>query len=165
MSEQNPAALRGVPEQLERVLATEVSLRSRLRHVSVGLGGGCGAALIAVLWATEPNALPARTQAAFAGLIVIGLAWAVFASWVLSRRRPLFARDRVLSARIALAATGVSAMAGVALAVARGSTCDLVATAAGGVVFTVAAGLALARARRRHRELLRLREGLQHDAS
>ncbi|TDD20465.1 transmembrane transport protein [Nonomuraea diastatica] len=164
MSERNRAAQRAVPEQLERVLATEVSLRSRLRHVAVGLAGGCGAAVIAVLWATEPNTLPTRTQAVFAGLIAIGLAWAFFAGWVLSRRRPLFAQDRVLSARIALAATVVTAAGGVALAAARGSTADLVATAAGGVVFTAAAVLALVRARRRRRELLRLRDALRQEA-
>ncbi|MFE3645410.1 transmembrane transport protein [Streptomyces sp. NPDC059169] len=163
MSEQSRAAVGAVPEQLERVLAAEVSWHARLRHVAVGLVGGCGAALIAVLWATEPDALPGRTQAAFAGLITIGLAWAVFAGWVLSRRRPLFARDRVLSARIALAATMVTALAGVALAAVRGSAADLVATAAGGGVFTVAAVLALVRARRRRRELLRLWEVFQHD--
>ncbi|MFG3657072.1 transmembrane transport protein [Streptomyces sp. NPDC047706] len=164
MSEQNRAAQRAVPERLERALATEVSLRSRLRHVAVGLAGGCGAAVIAVLWATEPYALPTRTQATFAGLIGIGLAWAVLAGWVLSRRRPLFARDRVLSARIALAATVVTALTGVALAAVRGSTADLVATAAGGVVFTAAAMLTLVRAWRRRRELVRLRDALRQDA-
>ncbi|MDT9695343.1 hypothetical protein [Streptomyces sp. P17] len=108
--------------------------------------------------------LPARTQAVFAGLIAIGLAWAVFAAWVLSRRRPLFARDRVLSGWIALAATVATAVAGLTLAAVRGSAADLVATAAGGVVLTAAAVLALVRARRRHHELLRLREALQQDA-
>ncbi|MFC8424681.1 transmembrane transport protein [Streptomyces sp. NPDC057236] len=165
MSEQNRAAQRAVPEQLERALATEVSLRSRLRHVAVGLAGGCGAVMIAVLWATEPHAPPPRTQAVFAGLIAIGLAWAVFAGWVLSRRRPLFARDRVLSARIALAATVVTTLAGVVLAAVRGSTADLVATATGGVVFTAAAMLTLVRAQHRRRELLRLRDALRQDAS
>ncbi|MFH8446924.1 transmembrane transport protein [Streptomyces sp. NPDC018026] len=164
MSEQNRAAQRAVPEQLERALATEVSLRSRLRHLAVGLAGGCGAAMIAVLWATEPHALPPRTQAVFTGLIAIGLAWAVFAGWVLSRRRPLFAQDRVLSARIALAATVVTVLAGVALAAVRGSTADLVATATGGAVFTAVAVLALVRARHRRRELLRLRDALRQDA-
>ncbi|NUS28105.1 MAG: transmembrane transport protein [Streptomyces sp.] len=163
MSEQNRAARRAVPERLERALAMEVSLRSRLRHVAVGLAGGCGAAMIAVLWATEPHALPARTQAAFAGLIAIGLAWAAFAGWVLTLRRPLFARDRVLSARIALAATVVTALSGVALAAVRGSSADLTATAAGGAVFTAAAMRALVRARHRRHELLQLRDALRQD--
>ncbi|MET8897405.1 hypothetical protein [Streptomyces albogriseolus] len=58
--------------------------------------------MIAVLWVIEPNALPTRARAVFAGLIAIRLAWAVFAGWVLSGRRPLFALHRVRAARIAL---------------------------------------------------------------
>ncbi|WCN05304.1 transmembrane transport protein [Streptomyces sp. M92] len=163
MSERNRAARRTVPERLEHTLATEVSLRSRLRHVAVGLAGTCGAALIAVLWVTEPSTLPTRTRAVFAGLIAVGLAWAVFAGWVLSRRRPLFAQDRVLSARIALVATVFTALAGVALAAARGTGADLAATAAGGGVFTATAALALVRAQRRRGALLRLRDALRQD--
>lgn len=165
MSEQNPAAERGVPEQLERALATEVSLRSRMRHVAVGLAGGCGAGLIAVLWATEPDPLPAPTQLAFAGLIVIGLAWAGFAGWVLSRRRPLFARDRVLGARLALGATALTATAGTVMTAVRGTATEALATAGGGGVLTAAAVLVLVRAQSRRRALLRLRDALQRDAA
>ncbi|MCZ7462317.1 transmembrane transport protein [Streptomyces sp. WMMC940] len=165
MSEQKPAAQRGVPEQLDRALAAELSLRSRMRHVAVGLAGGGGAALIAVLWATEPDPLPARTQLAFAGLVVVGLAWAGFAGWVLSRRRPLFARDRVLGASLALGATAVTAVAGTVLAAVRGTAADVLATAVGGVVLTAAAVLVLVRARSRRRELLRLRDALRRGAS
>ncbi|MFF5494242.1 hypothetical protein [Streptomyces aquilus] len=49
---------RELPEQLVRALAAEVSLRSRLRHLAVGLAGGCGAAVIAVLW--PPSRAPCR---------------------------------------------------------------------------------------------------------
>ncbi|MGW2325269.1 transmembrane transport protein [Streptomyces sp. NPDC001700] len=165
MSEQNPAAQRDVPEELARALAAEVSLGSRMRHVAVGLAGGCAAALIAVLWATEPHPLPARTQAAFAGLIAIGLAWAAFAGWVLSRRRPLYARDRVLGARLALVVTVVTGVAGTALAAARAAPAEALATALAGVALVGVAGLVLARARSRRRELLRLRDALRHEAS
>ncbi|MFD7501611.1 transmembrane transport protein [Streptomyces sp. NPDC059850] len=162
---QNPAAQRDVPEELDRALAAEVSLGSRMRHVAVGLVGGCAAALIAVLWATEPQSLPARTRAAFAGLIAIGLAWAAFAGWVLSRRRPLFARDRVLGARLALVATAVTGVAGTALATARATPAAALTTALAGAALVAMAGLALARARSRRRELLRLRDALRHEAS
>ncbi|WP_053758951.1 hypothetical protein [Streptomyces sp. AS58] len=165
MSEQNPAAHRNVPDELERALAAEVSLGSRLRHVAVGLAGGCTAALIAVLWATEPHPLPARTQAAFAGLIAIGLAWAAVAGWVLTRRRPLFARDRVLGARLALVAAVVTGVAGTALAAARASTAEALATALAGLTLVAAAGLLLVRANSRRRELLRLRDALRREAS
>ncbi|KOV67093.1 transmembrane transport protein [Streptomyces sp. AS58] len=146
-------------------MAAEVSLGSRLRHVAVGLAGGCTAALIAVLWATEPHPLPARTQAAFAGLIAIGLAWAAVAGWVLTRRRPLFARDRVLGARLALVAAVVTGVAGTALAAARASTAEALATALAGLTLVAAAGLLLVRANSRRRELLRLRDALRREAS
>ncbi|WP_116247779.1 transmembrane transport protein [Nocardiopsis sp. FIRDI 009] len=163
MSGENPAPGREVPEELRRALAAEVSLASRMRHVVVGVMGGCAAALIAVLWATEPQPLPTRTQAAFAGLIAIGLAWAVFAGWVLSRRRPLFARDRVLGGRIALAAALVTGVAGTALAAARAGAGVTLGIALVGLCLVIASGTALLRARSRHRELLRLRDALSHE--
>lgn len=161
MSEHDDATDRAVPVELERALAAEVSLRSRMRHVAVGLAGGCGAALLTVLWVTEPHPLPARTQAAFAALIAVGLAWAAFAGWVLTRRRPLFARDRVLGARLALAVSLATGAAGTAVAAARGTTAELLATALTGGVLVAAAGLLLARAHARRAALLRLRDTLR----
>lgn len=161
MSEHDDTARRAVPKELRHALETEVSLRSRMRYVAVGLGGWCGAALITVLWVTEPHPLPARTQAAFAALIAIGLAWAAFAGWVLVRRRPLFARDRVLGARLALAVSAGTCAVGTALAATRGTTAETVATALTGGVLVAAAGLALARAHARRRALLRLRDTLR----
>ncbi|MEV0173268.1 transmembrane transport protein [Streptomyces sp. NPDC050803] len=163
MSEQNHGVHREVPEALERALAAETSLRSRMRYVAAGLAGGCAAALITVLWATEPDPLPARTQAAFAGLIAIGLAWAVFAGWVLSRRRPLFARDRVLGARLALVVTVMSSAAGTALAAVRGTAAGALAVALAGAALVAAAGVLLARAQARRRELTRLRDALREE--
>ncbi|MEU2433988.1 transmembrane transport protein [Streptomyces sp. NPDC007861] len=165
MSEHNDRARRDVPEELERALAAEVSLRARMRHVAVGLAGGCGAALIAVLWLTEPHPLPVRTRAAFAGLIAVGLAWAAFAGWVLSRRRALFARDRVLGARLALAVTSVTGAVATALAAVRGTTPEALAVALAALALIATAGLLLARAHSRRRELLRLRDAFQKDAA
>ncbi|MGW1208286.1 transmembrane transport protein [Streptomyces sp. NPDC002499] len=161
MSEYDDAERRHVPRELERALAAEVSLRARMRHACVGLAGGCGAALIAVLWATEPHPLPARTQAAFAALIAVGLAWAAFAGWVLSRRRPLYARDRILGARLALTVTSLTGVAGTTLAAVRGTTTEALTIALTGTVLVMAAGLLLLRAHARRRELLRLRNSLQ----
>ncbi|MFI6576336.1 transmembrane transport protein [Nocardiopsis sp. NPDC050513] len=165
MNEQNPQAQRGVPGELDRVLAAEVSLGSRMRHLAVGLAGACGAALVAVLWATEPHPLPVRTQVAFAGLVAVGLAWAVFSGWVLTRRRPLFARDRVLGARLALAVTVVTGAAGTALAAARATPTEALTVAVVGAALAVAAGAVLLRARHRRRELLRLRDALRRDTA
>lgn len=105
-----------------------------------------------------------RTQAAFAGLIAIGLAWAAFAGWVLSRRRPLFAQVRALGARLALAVTVVTGVAGTTLAAVRATTAEALATGLVGVALIAAAGLVLVRAQSRRRELLRLRDALRQDA-
>ncbi|MFE2546104.1 transmembrane transport protein [Actinacidiphila glaucinigra] len=161
MSEPDHGAPRGMPAELERALAAEVSLRSRMRYVAVGLAGGCAAVLIAVLWATEPRALPVRTQAVFAGLIAVGLAWAAVAAWALTRRRPLYAQDQVVGARLALVVSAVTGIVGTVLAAARGTTTAVLTTAAVGTVLTAIAGLLLARARSRRRELLRLRDVLR----
>ncbi|MEO3753099.1 transmembrane transport protein [Streptomyces sp. B6B3] len=150
-----------VPTSLERALAAEISLRSRMRHVAVGLAGGCGAVLIALLWATEPGPLPARTHAAFAGLVAVGLAWAALAAWVLTRRRPLYGHDRVLGASVAVAATAATAVGAVALAAARGTPAMTLGTALAGTALVTVAVLLLTRARARRRELVRLREALR----
>ncbi|WP_395105431.1 transmembrane transport protein [Actinomadura sp. SCN-SB] len=165
MSEQTPAPHGEVPQELERALAAEISLGSRMRHVAVGLAGGCAAALVTVLWVTEPRPLPARTQAAFAVLVAIGLAWAVFCGWVLSSRRPLYARDRVLAAGLALVVSAVTGVAGTALAVARATTAQAMAVALVGVALVTAAGLALIGARSRRRALLRMRDARQQEPS
>ncbi|MGW3287637.1 transmembrane transport protein [Streptomyces sp. NPDC001002] len=161
MSEHHDAERRDVPKELERALAAEVSLRARMRHTAIGLAGGCGAALIAVLWATEPHPLPVRTQVAFAALITVGLAWATFAGWVLTRRRPLYARDRVLGARLALTVTVLTGVASTTLAAVRGTPTEALTIALTGTALVITAGLLLLRAHARRRELLRLRNSLQ----
>src|ERR671916_3074746 len=78
-----------------------LSLPRRISYVVAGLCGLLGAAMLAMLWATEPARLPARTQLAFGALILVGLAWAAFAAWALARR-PLFAMDRLVAAALAV---------------------------------------------------------------
>ncbi|MFJ8437194.1 transmembrane transport protein [Kitasatospora sp. NPDC094019] len=164
MSERNAGNGRaGVPGELDRVLAAEVSLGARLGRLAVGLAGGSAVALITVLWATEPEPLPLRTRIAFAALIAVGAAWAAFAAWALTRRRPLYARDRVLAATIALVATVTTSGAGTALAATRGTPTGALITGLAGAALVGAAGFLLRRARARHRALLRLRDTLRQD--
>jgi hypothetical protein len=150
-----------VPASLARTIAAETSLRSRIGHLAVGLAGGLGATLIALLWATEPDALPARTQAAFGGLIAVGLAWAAFAGWVLARRRPLYGYDQVLGAWIALTASTATGVVGVIVTAARGSAAAASAAALAGGTLVAVAVLLLVRAHRRRRGLLRRRDELR----
>lgn len=165
MSEPDHGTPRGMPAELERALAAEVSLRSRMRYVAVGLAGGCAAVLIAVLWATEPQALPVRTRAVFAGLIAVGLAWAAVAAWALAKRRPLYVQDQVVGAGLALVVSTVTGVVGTVLAAARGTTTAALTAALVGTVLTAIAGLLLARARSRRRDLLRLRDALRGDGA
>ncbi|GAA2676600.1 MULTISPECIES: hypothetical protein [Actinosynnema] len=118
------------PEDVLGGLRPVLSLRRRVGYLLVGLGGLVGACLIGVLWATEA-ALPVRTAASFAVLMVIGVGWAGFALWVLTRRAPLYARDRVVAAWLGGAAWAVFSVG--ALVIVRG--------AAGGWLLGVIGGL------------------------
>ncbi|WP_430785607.1 hypothetical protein [Actinoplanes sp. G11-F43] len=89
------------PEQVIRPVSRRI--------VAAGIAGLTGATLIGTLWATEPGALPGRTRAAFAGLILVGLSWAVLAGWALVRR-PLFAVDRVAGAWLATVFSAATAL-------------------------------------------------------
>jgi hypothetical protein len=103
------------PDEVIGQLSAPLSLRRRLAYVVVALLGLVGAGLIAVLWATE-RGLPARTQAAFGVLVVIGLGWASFGAWAVSRRTPLFARDRVVAGWLGMAAWAVFAVGALVVA-------------------------------------------------
>ncbi|WP_250028464.1 hypothetical protein [Paractinoplanes maris] len=91
------------PEDVLGRLGAPLSLRRRIAYVGVAFLGLVGAALIGVLWATEPG-LPARTQVSFAVLVAIGAGWAAFGGWAITRRTPLFARDRVVAGWLGLVA-------------------------------------------------------------
>ncbi|HWS31582.1 MAG TPA: hypothetical protein VN408_02440 [Actinoplanes sp.] len=118
------------PEQVIRPVSRGI--------VAAGIAGLTGATMIAVLWATEPGTLPTRTRAAFAGLIVIGLSWTVLALWSLLRR-PLFAADRVIGARLAVVFSAATALVS---AVIAGPLAGLP-----GLLLTAGAVLLLVRAR------------------
>jgi hypothetical protein len=99
---------------MQRLTAAELSLPSRLVHTLLLAVSLTMVAAIGSLWATEPS-LPFRTHIAFGCIVSIALAWAMFAGWVLARRRVLLGADRVLAAKIgvtfsALAALGLGAL-------------------------------------------------------
>lgn len=91
------------PEDVLVRLDAPLSPRRRLGYVVLALAGLTASTLIGLLWATEPG-LPARTRAAFAVLVLIGLCWTVFGVWAVTRRAPLYARDRVVAGWIGLGA-------------------------------------------------------------
>jgi hypothetical protein len=145
------------PDDLLARLEAPLSLRRRLGYLAVGLAGLGGAVLIGTLAATEPG-LPAATAAAFALLVLVGLGWAGFAGWALTRRTPLYAADRVLAGWIALAAWLVGGAGVAAIASFRGGLpwpAALVVAALG-----AAAAAHLVSARRRRAALLARRQEL-----
>ena len=91
------------PEEVLARLDAPLSLSRRVGYLAVGLAGLTGSALISLLWASEPE-LPTRTKAAFAGLVTIGLCWATLGGWIVTRRSPLYARDRVVAAWLGVGA-------------------------------------------------------------
>jgi hypothetical protein len=145
------------PEEMLARLAGPLSLRRRVAAVVALCGGAAGAALVGLLWATEPG-LPARTSTAFAVLVLIGLAWAGFGAWALVRRGPLFALDRVVAAWIALGATGLFAVGAVVVTMSRPGLG--LAAGATSLVLLAAAGLNLHRAWTHRAHLLRRRREL-----
>jgi hypothetical protein len=138
-----------------------LSLGRRVAHTVAGLGGLLGAGLGGLLWATEPTPLPARTQAAFAAMIVVGLTWAGLAVWALAHR-PLFAVDRVIAATLALGFSTLSTVWGAVLAWNRAGLVGLVTVGGVGLALALASAALLVRARA-YRATLRQRQGrLEH---
>jgi len=91
------------PEEVVKQLEQPLSLRRRVSYVIVALAGLLGSGVVGLLWATEPG-LPPRTKLAFAVLVAIGVGWATFGTWAVTRRAPLFARDRVVAAWLGMVA-------------------------------------------------------------
>ncbi|MET8994267.1 hypothetical protein [Amycolatopsis sp. NPDC004169] len=91
------------PEEVVERLEQPLSLRRRVGYVIVALAGLLGSGVVGLLWATEPG-LPPRTKVAFALLVAIGVGWATFGTWAVTRRAPLFARDRVVAAWLGIVA-------------------------------------------------------------
>ena len=86
--------------EMQARVRREVATPSRLGHAalltaSVIVGAGTTSLLL-----TEPS-LPDRTRWAFAGILVIAVFWAAYATWVLMRRHVLFGRQRVAASRMA----------------------------------------------------------------
>jgi hypothetical protein len=141
------------------LIHAELSTAARLGHIALLLVGAATAIVIGSLWTTEPS-LPPRTQLAFGAMTLIGVAWAVYATWVLTTRRVLLGRHRVVAAWMAVTFTGVLVVGALAVAATTGHPAGYAAAGLGVVMLGVAAWL-LARARREVARLVARREELQ----
>ncbi|HYI10692.1 MAG TPA: hypothetical protein VEK57_16645 [Thermoanaerobaculia bacterium] len=156
----NPDTPKVSATEIQRLIAGELSLPSRLGHtflllVSLGMTG-----VIGTLWLTEPS-LPARTQIAFALMVTIGLSWVAYAVWVLTRRRVLLAGHRIIAARMAVTFSALFA-AGFAILGVWGPSSRVGFSAAtfGLLMLAVAIGL-LMHARKQFARLLERRQVLE----
>jgi hypothetical protein len=139
-------------ERVRHLTVGQVSLKVRLGYVALLLVSIAMTTVVASLWLTEPT-LPPRTQLAFGGLTFIGLSWTALATWVLSTRRPLFARDRVIAGRMAVAFTSIFVVgAGAAVSMA-GNVASFGVLALSAVMLALALKV-LASARQRFAALL-----------
>jgi membrane associated rhomboid family serine protease len=154
MTEEGPRL--SAQEMIER-LEPSLSRWRRVRAVAALLAGLAGTVFVAALWWSEPGPLPGRTHLAFGLFTMFCLAWASYGGWLLTRRVPLFATDRVIAAWIAVAASAATTavLAGVA---AQRSTGVGFALGIGGLFVAAALVLAVRAHARRAMLLRRLRE-------
>ena len=146
---------------IEALIAAEISAPSRTGYVLLLLLSLTSSSVVGSLLLTEV-ALPLRTRAAFAALLVIGLSWAAFAAWVLTRRRVLFARHRVYAGRMAVAFTSLFTIGAFAIGNWTPVGRYWLAAAGSGAVMLAAAVALLIRAHRHLSALDRRRIELEH---
>ncbi|MFG1706894.1 hypothetical protein ACFLIM_27250 [Nonomuraea sp. M3C6] len=155
MTEEEP---RLTAQEMIEQLEGSLSRWRRVRAVAALLAGLTGAVFVAALWWSEPGPLPGRTQLAFGLFGVFCLAWAGYGGWLLTRRVPLFATDRVIAAWIALVASVATTAVVATVAVQRGT--GLVLALVVGGLFVVASVALAVRAHARRTALLRRKREL-----
>lgn len=146
------------PDDMIGRLSGPLSPRRRIGNVVTLLGGLGGALFTGLLWATEP-ALPGRTHLAFGAMVTLGLAWAGYGAWALTRRTPLFALERVVAAWLAVAATVLLTTGTAAIAITRGTWAGVAGIAVAATLAMLAVAFLL-RARADRAALLRRRHEL-----
>lgn len=151
-------------DQVRTRLASDLSLAKRIMYTVLLLVNAAAAVLLLMIWLPDAGGLPLRTHAAFAGCLSVTIAWVVFGAWVLTRRRPLYAYDRVLAARLAVAFTGLFTVSGASIAVFGVGVPQAVVTLAGGGLLFGVSWFLLVNARRERGRLLKLREHLAASA-
>ena len=151
----------GSANAMQLMAGGELSLRSRVGHVALLLAALGMTIVVSSLWVTEP-VQPARLQLGFAVMVAIGVAWAAFATWVLTHRRPLFARHRIIAGRMAVTFTSVFIAGMLAVGYGLGRPA-FYGAAAVGLVMLAAAAFLLARAHRAFAALAERRAALERE--
>ena len=139
----------------------EMSMKARLGYVALLLVSTAMTVGLATLWLTEAD-LPARAHLAFGAMCAIGLCWVALATWALTTRRVLLARDRVIAGRMSVAFTALFLVGAIAAVAVSGEVAAFGAAATAAVMFAVALRV-LSAARRRFAELSARRTELERE--
>lgn len=144
---------------LQQLADRELSLKARVGYVALLLAAMAMTSIVGTLWLTEPS-LPLRTQMAFALMSLIGVAWTIFAVWVLKFRRVLLAYHRVVASRMAVVFSSIVLLGGLSLGYVRGGPSAYALAITGGVMLATAIVLLL-RAHRTVSQLVERRKVLE----
>ena len=146
-------------QDIRQLAGAELSMKARLGYVALLLVSTGMTVVIASLWLTE-TWLPLRAQLAFGVMCLIGVSWSALALWALGRRRPLFARDRVIAGGMAVAFTSVFVAGALAAVIVARSPAAYGALVTGGVMLAAAIKMLIG-ARGRHAALAARRTALE----
>ncbi len=91
--------------RLRALTQRTLSSPARYFHVAVLVLALIMCSLLGALLVTETD-LPGRTQLAFSALLALGLGWAMYAGWVLTRRDTLLVHQQVVAGWMAVGGTG-----------------------------------------------------------
>jgi hypothetical protein len=145
--------------RLRRLTVTSLAMWPRLAYTMLLLGGVGVSGVVLALLISEP-ALPVATRLAFGLIAGLGLGWAVFAAWVLTRRRVLLAWHRVVAARMAVGCCAVFAATPLAVAALTSMHSRALRALWVAVPMLALSWVQLVRAHRRHDSLVRRRQEL-----
>lgn len=161
----NPVVDTEARDAARRIADAELSTASRIAHGAMLAAALTMTLVVVSLGLTEPN-LPPRAVLAFAVLAAIGSGWTGYAIWVLTQRRVLYVRQRVVAGWMAVSFTSVFTAGALAAGIMADIPAGFVAAGLGVILMAAAAGLLL-RARRRLSELTTRRTRLEagHGAS
>ena len=144
---------------LRRLTVLELSLPARMGYIGLLLAASTMTAIVSALLLTEPG-LPPRTSIALAVMAAIGLSWMGFAVWVLTHKRVLLGRQRIVASRLAVAFSSLFVVGALLVDYATASPSTLAAAALGALMLSVALSM-LIRARRAFAQLSKRREALE----
>jgi hypothetical protein len=147
--------------ELRRLTEAELSLPARVGYVALLLVSAGMSAVTASLGLTEPG-LPLRTRIAFAAMTAIGLGWVAFATWVLTHKRILYARHRIVAGRMSVTFTSIFLMGALAVGLTTSQRAAFAAAGLGVVMLGVAI-FVLLRARAAYSRLQERRAVLERE--